>query len=375
MGEVPFREVYIHALVRDERGQKMSKSKGNIIDPLEVIDQYGCDALRFTFAALATPGRDIKLATSRVEGYRNFATKLWNAARFAEMNGCAPVDGFDPAATRQTVNRWIVSEAAAVTRRVAQAIETYRFDDAAAALYQFVWGTFCDWYLEFAKPILGGAEEAAAETRATLAWAIRRVLRVLHPVMPFVTEELHGHFRLPGDGMLIREPWPEDPPGLADAHAAAEMNWVVRLIENVRSIRAQYNVEPARQLAATLVHASPESVQRLRTHRDLILRLARLERIEIAQTTAKGAIEVVLDEASLAVFIAEAIDKAAELRRLGRELDKVAGEAGKLRAKLDNQGFLAKAPPEVVADIRERLAEAESARARLAEARDRLAAM
>jgi valyl-tRNA synthetase len=154
MGEVPFREVYIHALVRDERGQKMSKSKGNIIDPLEVIDQYGCDALRFTFAALATPGRDIKLATSRVEGYRNFATKLWNAARFAEMNGCAPVDGFDPAATRQTVNRWIVSEAAAVTRRVAQAIETYRFDDAAAALYQFVWGTFCDWYLEFAKPIL-----------------------------------------------------------------------------------------------------------------------------------------------------------------------------------------------------------------------------
>jgi valyl-tRNA synthetase len=376
MGEVPFREVYIHALVRDERGQKMSKSKGNIIDPLEVIDRYGCDALRFTFAALATPGRDIKLATSRVEGYRNFATKLWNAARFAEMNKCAPVDGFDPAANRQTVNRWIVSEAAGVTKRVAQAIEAYRFDDAAAALYQFVWGTFCDWYLEFAKPILAGSDAAAAaETRATLAWAIRRILRVLHPIMPFVTEELGQNFALAGDQQMIREPWPEDASTLSDDKAAAEMNWVVKLVESIRSIRAQYNVEPAKPLAATLAHASAQTARRLDTHRELIQRLARLERIEVSEKPAKGAIETVLEESTLAVFLADAIDKQGELKRLARELDKVKGEAGKLQAKLDNQGFLAKAPPEVVEDIRERLAEAETARARLAEARDRLAAM
>ncbi|MCC6467050.1 MAG: valine--tRNA ligase, partial [Alphaproteobacteria bacterium] len=376
MGEVPFREVYIHALVRDERGQKMSKSKGNIIDPLEVIDQYGCDALRFTFAALATPGRDIKLATSRVEGYRNFATKLWNAARFAEMNDCAPVAGFDPAGNRQTVNRWIVSEAAAVTRRVAQAIETYRFDDAAAALYQFAWGTFCDWYLEFAKPILGGTDaDAAAETRATVAWAIRRILRVLHPIMPFVTEELGRNFALPGDKQMIREPWPEDAAALTDDKAAAEMNWVVRLIEAIRSIRAQYNV-PGKALTAALAHASPATAKRLDTHRELIQHLGRLSAIAVAtDAAAKGAIENVVDEATLRLFIADAVDKAAELKRIGKELDKIVAEAGKLRAKLGNEGFLAKAPPEVVEEMRERLAEAETTIARLTEARDRLAAM
>ncbi len=374
MGEVPFRQVYIHALVRDERGQKMSKSKGNIIDPLEVIDQYGCDALRFTFAALATPGRDIKLATSRVEGYRNFATKLWNAARFAEMNQCAPVLGFDPAKNKHVVNRWIVGETVQLTRRVARSIETYRFDDAADQLYQFVWGTFCDWYLEFAKPILTGAD--AAETRATTAWVIRRILRALHPVMPFVTEELAGNFSLPGDKSLIDASWPDDPETLVDGAAAAEMNWVVKLISAVRSIRSQYNVEPGKALIAMLTHASPAATECVAAHRDLILRLARLERIDVTDRPAgKGAIEMVLDEATLALFIAEAIDKQAELKRLDKELDKIAGEAAKARAKLGNEGFLSKAPPEVVEEIRARLAEAESTGARLAEARDRLAAL
>jgi valyl-tRNA synthetase len=375
MGEVPFRQVYIHALVRDERGQKMSKSKGNIIDPLEVIDQYGCDALRFTFAALATPGRDIKLATSRVEGYRNFATKLWNAARFAEMNGCAPVQGFDPAGNRHVVNRWIVGETVAMTRRAAQAIEAYRFDDAAAQLYQFVWGAFCDWYLEFAKPLLNG--EMAQETRATTSWVLRRILAALHPVMPFVTEELARHFTPPGDGMLIREAWPEDPDTLIDAGAAAEMNLVVKLIAAVRSIRAQYNVEPGKALTASLSHASPAAKRALEAHRDLILKLARLERIDAADApgAGKGAIETVVDDATLAVHIAGAIDKPAELKRLDKELDRIAGEAGKMKAKLGNEGFLSKAPPEVVEELRERLAEAETASARLAEARDRLAAL
>jgi valyl-tRNA synthetase len=374
MGEVPFRQVYIHALVRDERGQKMSKSKGNIIDPLELIEKYGCDALRFTFAALATPGRDIKLAASRVEGYRNFATKLWNAARFAEMNQCAPVAGFDPAENRHVVNRWIVGETVGLSRRVGQAIEAYRFDAAAAELYQFVWGTFCDWYVEFAKPLLAG--EGAVETRATTAWVIRRILRMLHPVMPFVTEELAEQFKLPGEGMLIREAWPDDPDALADGAAAAEMNWVVKLIAAVRSVRAQYNVEPGKMLAASLSHASPDAKARAAAHRDLILRLGRLDRLDTAGGPAgKGAIETVIDDATLALFVAAAIDKQAELKRLGRELERLAGDAGKMKAKLGNDGFLSKAPPEVVEELRERLAETETSHARLTEARDRLAAL
>ena len=374
MGDVPFRQVYIHALVRDERGQKMSKSKGNIIDPLEIVDRYGCDALRFTFAALATPGRDIKLAAARVEGYRNFATKLWNAARFAEMNRCVPVRGFDPAGNKHVVNRWIVGETVGLSRRVGRAIEAYRFDEAAAELYQFVWGTFCDWYLEFAKPILAG--EGAQETRATTAWVIRRILSALHPVMPFVTEELAEQFKLPGEEKLIRAPWPDDPDALADAAAAAEMNWVVKLISAVRSVRAQYNVEPGKLLAASLSHASPAAKARAAAHRELILRLGRLDRLDTAGGPAgKGAIETVIDDATVALFVAAAIDKQAELKRLGKELERLAGDAGKMKAKLGNEGFLAKAPPEVVDELRERLAEAETSQARLTEARDRLAAL
>ncbi len=209
MGEVPFRTVYIHALVRDERGQKMSKSRGNIIDPLELIDRYGCDALRFTLAALAAPGRDIKLAESRVEGYRNFATKLWNAARYAQIGGCAPADGFSPAGLRLTVNRWIVAAAADCASAATASLDAYRFDEAAARLYQFVWGTFCDWYIEFTKPILQGDDEAArAETQATTAWVLGRVLHMLHPIMPFVTEELWHNLMGEDAGMLISAAWP-----------------------------------------------------------------------------------------------------------------------------------------------------------------------
>ena len=192
MGDVPFRTVYIHALVRDERGQKMSKSRGNIIDPLDLIDRYGCDALRFTLAALASPGRDIKLAESRVESSRNFATKLWNAARYAEMSGCAlQTPGFDPRGCRLTVNRWIAGATRDCAVAVTTALETFRFDEAAHRLYHFAWGTFCDWYLEFTKPILQGEDEAArAETQATTAWVLAQLVHLLHPVMPFITEEL-----------------------------------------------------------------------------------------------------------------------------------------------------------------------------------------
>ena len=211
MGDVPFRTVYIHALVRDVRGQKMSKSRGNIIDPLELIDRYGCDALRFTLAALAAPGRDIKLSESRVEGYRNFATKLWNAARYAQMNGCALVAGFAPADCRLTVNRWITGGSGAIApRTVTAALDTYRFDEAANRLYHFVWGTFCDWYLEFTKPILQGDDAAArAETQATTAWILGRIVHLLHPIMPFITEEVWEQLAGEAAGMLITAPWPE----------------------------------------------------------------------------------------------------------------------------------------------------------------------
>ena len=191
MEEVPFRDVYIHALVRDEKGQKMSKSKGNVIDPLELIDAYGADALRFTLSAMAAQGRDIKLSSCRVEGYRNFATKLWNAARFAEINACVPVKGFDPASAKQTINRWIAGESERALATVTEALEAYRFNEAAGAIYSFIWHKFCDWYLELIKPILSGSDQdAAAETRAMTAWVLDRALKLLHPFMPFVTEEL-----------------------------------------------------------------------------------------------------------------------------------------------------------------------------------------
>src|SRR5487761_491932 len=238
MGEVPFKTVYIHALVRDERGQKMSKSKGNIVDPLEIIQKYGCDALRFTLTALAAQGRDVKLAESRIEGYRNFATKLWNAARYADMNRCALVPGFDPAGATLTVNRWIGASLAACAARVAKAIEDYKFNDAADALYHFAWHTFCDWYVEFTKPILLGDDERAKdETRAMTAWVTGELCHLLHPIMPFITEALWRHLAGPEVGMLITTPWPSYGAALAAAGARAEMEWVVALISAIRTAR------------------------------------------------------------------------------------------------------------------------------------------
>ncbi len=256
MGEVPFKTVYIHALVRDERGQKMSKSKGNIVDPIATIETYGCDALRFTLTALAAQGRDIKLAQSRIEGYRNFATKLWNAARFAEINGCKLDPKFDPAKARLTVNRWIVSALARTEARVTEAIEAFEFNAAADALYHFTWGTFCDWYVEFSKPILTGAdEEAKAETRATTSWVLSQIVHLLHPVMPFITEELWKNFAGDKAGMLMASRWPALDPGLADQNAAAEMDWVVEP-DRADPHRARRDERAAGQRDSGLSHRS-----------------------------------------------------------------------------------------------------------------------
>ncbi len=376
MEEVPFRDVYIHALVRDEKGQKMSKSKGNVIDPLELIDAYGADALRFTLAAMAAQGRDIKLSASRVEGYRNFATKLWNAARFAEMNGCVPVNGFDPASAKETVNRWIAGESERAVAQVTEALEAYRFNDAAGAIYSFIWHVFCDWYLELTKPILAGSDQAAAaETRAMTAFVLDRALKLLHPFMPFVTEELWAKLAAEGEGretLLALAPWPHHR-GLEYADADAEIGWVIRLISEVRSVRSEMNVPAGAKVPLVISGASDDTAARAKRHEDTILRLARIDAMSFGKAPT-GAVQIVLDEATLALPLAGVIDVAAESKRLQREIDKVGSEIKQLDAKLANEKFVSRAPEHVVEEQRERKADAEAVAARLEQALKRLEA-
>ncbi|WP_175426367.1 valine--tRNA ligase [Azospirillum brasilense] len=376
MKDVPFRTVYIHALVRDEKGQKMSKSKGNVIDPLELIDQYGTDALRFTLTAMAAQGRDIKLAVSRVEGYRNFATKLWNAARYTQMNGVAPVPGFKPVGLTQTVNRWIVGALAEAAKKVGESIEAYKFNEAANTAYAFTWGTFCDWYLEFTKPILNGSDEAAiAETRATTAWVLDEILHMLHPLMPFITEELWEQLSTDRANRLISARWPEHGAELIDPAARDEMDWVVRAISSVRSMRSEMNVPPAAQIELKLKDAGPESLKRLDTHRDLILRMGRLSSVEpLSGPVPKSAVQAVLDEATLILPLEGIVDLDKERARLTKEIEKLSGEIKKIDAKLSNEQFVAKAPEEVIEEQRDRRDTAEQARDKLQKALEMLAA-
>ena len=375
MGDVPFRTVYIHALVRDERGQKMSKSRGNIIDPLELIDRYGCDALRFTLAALAAPGRDIKLAESRVEGYRNFVTKLWNAARYALMNGCALVADFDPRQARLTVNRWIVGAARDCAVEATAALDGYRFDEAASRLYQFVWGTFCDWYIEFTKPILQGDEAAArTETQATTAWVLGRVVHLLHPIMPFVTEEVWQHLAGEAAGMLLTASWPEFPPDTDDPAASAEMEWVVHAISAIRALRAEMNVPPAARVPLFVKDAEPLAAERIARYREHLARLARVDGLEPVATVPAGGIQAVVDGATLILRVGDVVDLSQEKARLDREIGRLDRELAKIAAKLANPNFLAKAKAEVVEEQREREADANRDRDRLKAAYDRLTA-
>jgi valyl-tRNA synthetase len=355
---VPFRDVYIHALVRDEKGAKMSKSKGNVIDPLDLVDRFGADALRFTLSAMAAQGRDIKLSESRVEGYRNFATKLWNASRFAEMNGCARVAGFDAKAAREPLNRWILGEAAKAVAETSAAIESYRFNDAANAAYRFVWSVFCDWCLELAKPVLQTAEPSPAkpETQATIAHVLDTVYALLHPFMPFVTEELwtiKGEAGPPRDGVLALGPWPDaDFP--VDAAAEAEIGWVVDLISEIRSVRSEMGVPAAAQPALTLVAPPPELAAVARRWAETIRRLARVGDLAFADAPPSGSLQIVVRGALAAIPVAGILDIAAESARLGKEIAKERGEVAKVDAKLANADFLARAPEEVVAEHQER---------------------
>ena len=375
MEEAPFRDVYIHALVRDEKGQKMSKSKGNVIDPLDLIGTYGADALRFTLAAMAAQGRDIKLSSSRVEGYRNFATKLWNAARFAEINTCVLQSDFDPATAKVTLNRWIAGESERTLAAVTEAIQGFRFNEAAGAIYHFIWHVYCDWYLELIKPILAGADaDPAAETRAMTAYVLDQALKLLHPFMPFVTEELWVK-RAPEAGratLLMLAPWPEHR-GLENADADAEIGWLIRFISEVRSVRAEMNVPAGAKVPLVVSGASDATRARVARHEETMLRLARLERIEFGKPP-HGAVQIVLDEAVLALPLAGIIDVDAEQKRLKREIDKVGSEIRQLDAKLGNEKFVSRAPEHVVEEQRERKTEAEATAAKLEQALKRLEA-
>ena len=375
-GEVPFRDVYIHALVRDEKGQKMSKSKGNVIDPLDLIEKYGTDSLRFTLAALAAQGRDIKLAESRVEGYRNFTTKLWNAARFTEINSCAPDPVFDPAQCSLTINKWIISKVVETTEAVDQAIKAYRFNDGANALYQFTWGTFCDWYLEFTKPIFdSGDETAIAETRAATAWALDQILKLLHPFMPYVTEELWAQLGGAREKLLIVEPWPTFEGALTDQGAMDDMDFVVRIISEIRAVRSEMNVSPKAEVALSHIQADGATAMRLKTHNDLIVRLARLSGIEAAKDVPKGAVQIVVDDVTYALPLADVINLDEEKARLDKEIKKWDSEITRFEKKLGNKKFIDKAPAEVVETEREKLEDAKKSRFKVEEALARLATM
>ena len=371
--EAPFKDVYIHAIVRDEHGQKMSKSKGNVIDPLIKMDEYGTDSLRFTLAAMAAPGRDVKLADSRIEGYRNFRTKLWNAARFCQMNECAVPEGFDPAGVSLPLNQWIIHEVCAAEGAIVEALEAYRFNDAASAVYQFTWNIFCDWFLEFAKPVFQGDDETAkAETRATAAWTLDRILILLHPFMPFVTEELWAQ-TADRDDFVMRATW--QGPGIENSEAAADLNWVIALVSEIRSVRTEMNVPPGARLPLVAVGADDALTKRLGNFSELVKRLARIETIDAADTAPAGAAQIVVDGVTYALPIADFIDLDAEKARLTKDIDKTTSEIDKIDKKLSNQNFVVKAPPEVVEEQHTRRADFTATREKLEAALARLEAL
>ena len=366
----PFHTVYVHALVRDKNGQKMSKSKGNVIDPLNLIEEYGADALRFTLAIMAAQGRDVKLDESRIAGYRNFGTKLWNATRFAEMNGMKLDGSFRPSGATQTINRWILTELSKTTEDVTTAIENYRFNEAADALYRFVWHELCDWYLELLKPVFMGEDEAAkAEAQHCVAFVLAETYKLLHPFMPFMTEELWNH--IGGAGLCCHADWHE--PGFRDEEAADEINWLVDLISGIRSARAEVNVPPAAKAPLILVGANATTRERTARHYPALERLARIDSLDFEKDAPKGSAQVIIGEATACIPLGSLIDVAAETARLTKVIGKVDADIERSQKKLGNEKFVANADPEVVATERERFEELKQQREQLTVALSRVA--
>jgi valyl-tRNA synthetase len=372
MDEEPFHTVYVHALVRDKTGAKMSKSKGNVVDPLELIDEYGADALRFTLAIMAAQGRDVKLDTQRIAGYRNFGTKLWNATRFAEMNGAVHGASVAPEELTLPLNRWIVTELARTADETRAALEAYRFNDAAAALYRFVWNTFCDWYVELAKPALAGDDEAAAnEVRSVTGMVLDRIFALLHPFMPFVTEELWA--ATSGGGrprLLCHAEWPTI--DFADAEAADDINWLVDLVSEIRSVRSEMNVPPASEAVLVAIGTDATARQRLERHAAALQRLARVTSVSFAEQAPEQAAQIVVGGLTFALPLAGMIDIAAERVRLEKAKGKASAEIERIERKLANERFVANAPEEVVAQEREKQAAYRAEEEKLTAALDRL---
>lgn len=402
MKEIPFKDVYIHALVLDENGKKMSKSEGNVLDPLDIIDgcalktlidkrlkdsrttdnnklkqiekktknQFpegipacGTDALRFTLASQAAQGRDVRLSIDRIVGYRNFGTKLWNAARFCQMNECVlwEPETFDPQTLKQPINQWIVGELAQMAEKVTDNLEGYRFNDASMACYRFIWNTFCDWYVELIKPLLNGEdEEAKAETRQTAAWVLDETLKILHPFMPFITEELWeqlAEFGPGREGFLMLQSWPCYDERLQNDAAAEEVDWVIEFISEIRALRGDLNVPAGAKLKMALIEAGDDIIRRARAYAPLIERLARLESISFGDGVPNGAVQLVHKGTRAALVVSDALDIEAEKARLSKELGKIDKEISVIEKKLGNEKFVSRAPAEVIEEQKSRLAD------------------
>jgi len=355
--EVPFKTVYIHGMVRDEKGSKMSKTKGNVINPLAYMDKYGTDALRFTLASLAVPGRDLKLGEARIESGRNFMTKIWNAARFLQMNDCVFDENFDPKLCQHTINQWMVGETIALAKRVTLALDAYRFDDASNHVYQFVWGIYCDYYLEFLKPIFKD-EILATEARQTAAWALVEILKIAHPFIPFMTEILWKEFTNARQGLLILQPPPETNSEIIDLSAAQEMNWIVQVIDGIRSRRAEFNIPPGSLLPLHVYEVTPEIQARLTRHEAILMRLGRVETISVFPEKPgiiKEAVQFLAGNTPVILPLGGSIDVPMEIKRLEDEFKKVTAEISSCHNRLSNTDFMEKAKPEIIEEMQDRV--------------------
>ncbi len=374
-GQAPFKDVYIHALVLDEKGQKMSKSKGNVMDPLDLINEYGADALRFAMSRLAGQGRNIRLSKQVVEGNRNFSTKLWNAVRFAEMNESGAPGQIDPSTIERPVNRWILGELAACVEDVTRGLEEYRFNEAAGALYRFIWNTLCDWYLELIKPLLAGMDDGAkSETRMVCGYVIDEALKLLHPFMPFVTEELWER-RAPGrandQGFLMLQSWPKAT-GWRDAAAAEEITWLIDLITEIRSLRNDLGVPAGAKVPLAFVNASNGDIMRAEAHEEILRRMARVDDVTLPNEMPPGAVSAVVGSTVAALSIADLIDVSEARKRLDKEIATLDKDITSTEKKLGNADFVAKAPEEIVEENRERIRDWTARREKLRAARKSL---
>ena len=373
MKRVPFKKCYIHGLVRDEQGRKMSKSKGNTVDPMETIEKYGADALRFFMAAMETQGRDINLSDSRIQGYRNFATKLWNAARFCEMNECYSVKDFDVTSAKLEISKWIMAKAKEASAEVTENLNNFRFSDAANAVYQFIWGTFCDWYIELIKPIFYGENaDEIKEIRAVTAWTLDRILVMLHPFMPFITEELWDNLTV-RSGKLIHAAWPTDE--TVNAVDKNEIDRAIDIISAIRSLRSAMNLPAGAKLHAFVKDAAAETLSVVERQKALICKLARLEELDALgnREVTKDMVQTVSREAAILIPLKGVVDFEAERARLQKELETLNKNLEGYSRKLNNESFVAKAPAAVVAEEKRRQAEAQENKAKVEEALARIA--